>query len=300
MLKNKALTFIISVYAVSALYSLLYLAVPYDTNAGRYIITSVYMFIPFICAFVLAKFVYRTSVKESISLVFKWNEWYYFAVLAPILLAFLAFLFSLLIPGVRLAPDMAGMLGQFKEMMKPEQYDTAVKQAQHMREMFKSDYYYFWVGTLNAVFFGATINALFGFGEEAGWRGFLLKELKPMGFYRASLIIGLVWGIWHIPVILQGHNYGEHHIAGIFMMTGWTVLLSPLLIYAVNKTGSVVAAAVMHGVLNASPGIALAYIKGGNELTVGITGAAGFAALIVMNAGLFVYDRYFAKEKMII
>jgi hypothetical protein len=56
----------------------------------------------------------------------------------------------------------------------------------------------------------------------------------------------------------------------------------------------------MHGVLNASPAIAMAYIKGGNELTTGITGAAGFAALVVMNIGLFIYDKYFAGEKIIV
>lgn len=143
------------------------------------------------------------------------------------------------------------------------------------------------------------MNAIFGFGEEAGWRGFLLNSLKDKGFFKSSLIIGAIWGIWHIPVILQGHNYGKYRVIGVFMMTAWTILLSPMFTYVVKKTGSVLSAAVMHGVLNAAPGIALAYIKGGDELTIGVTGAAGFISLIVINAGLVIYDRFFAKEKVI-
>jgi membrane protease YdiL (CAAX protease family) len=44
---------------------------------------------------------------------------------------------------------------------------------------------------------GLTINALAALGEELGWRGLLLRELSPPGFWRVSLLTGLVWGIWH-------------------------------------------------------------------------------------------------------
>jgi membrane protease YdiL (CAAX protease family) len=301
MLKNKALTYTVFVYAVSALYSLLYLIFPLNDKSSPVsnIITPVYMFIPLICSVILSKLVYKESFRENISLKFKWNDWYFFALLIPIVLAFLAFGFSLLLPGISLAPDMAGMLGKFKEMLTPEQFEQAVKQSEHMKEVFKTDYYYLIVGALNAVVFGATINMVFAFGEEAGWRGFLLNALKDKGFFKASLIIGVIWGVWHLPVIIQGHNYGKYHVIGIFMMTAWTVLLSPLFTYVVYKTGSVLSAAIMHGVINAAPGIALAYIKGGDELTMGITGFAGFLGLIVINAGIFIYEKYFAEEKVI-
>lgn len=302
MLKNKALTFTLLVYAVTAVYSLLYLIFPISGEKTRFaagIITMIYMFIPLVCSAILSKLVYKEPFRESISLKFKWSKWYIFAVAAPVLLAFLTFGFSLIIPGVSLAPDMAGMLGKFKDMLTPEQFEEAVKQSQNMREIFKTDYYYLIVGAINAAVLGATINAVFGFGEEAGWRGYLLNALKDKGFFKASLIIGVIWGVWHLPVIIQGHNYGKYRIIGIFMMTAWTILLTPMFNYVVYKTGSVLSAAIMHGVLNASPGIALAYIKGGDELTIGITGAAGFMGLIVINAGIFIYEKYFAKQKVI-
>jgi len=67
---------------------------------------------------------------------------------------------------------------------------------------------------LHGLFAGDTLNALFGFGEEAGWRGYLLHEWKHMQFWKASLFIGLIWGIWHAPLILLGYNYPQHSPTG--------------------------------------------------------------------------------------
>ncbi|NIM48808.1 MAG: CPBP family intramembrane metalloprotease, partial [Gemmatimonadales bacterium] len=48
------------------------------------------------------------------------------------------------------------------------------------------------------------------FGEEYGWRGFLQDELVKLGTLRGVLLIGVVWGLWHFPVILRGvHTYPE-------------------------------------------------------------------------------------------
>jgi membrane protease YdiL (CAAX protease family) len=51
------------------------------------------------------------------------------------------------------------------------------------------------------------INSLFGLGEEIGWRGFLLPRLLPLGKPRAYLLLGVIWGIWHAPLIVVGFNY---------------------------------------------------------------------------------------------
>lgn len=153
MLKNKALTYTLAVYAVSAVYSILFLLFPIGdkTSYAGFAITSIYMFIPIICSAVLSKLVYKEPFRESIGLKFAWNNWYIFAIVAPLALAFLSFGFALLLPGVSLAPDMSGMLGKFREMLTPEQFDQAIKQSDNMKAMFKTDYYYLIVGALNAV-----------------------------------------------------------------------------------------------------------------------------------------------------
>ena len=41
-----------------------------------------------------------------------------------------------------------------------------------------------------------------GFGEEYGWRGYLLPRLMPLGELKATLIMGAIWGLWHLPVLI--------------------------------------------------------------------------------------------------
>ncbi len=291
MLKNRALTFIVTVFAVSALYSLLWIVFPYGKGAAGFILTAFYMFIPLGCTLVLQKVIYKEPLK-NIGFSFKWTPWYFLA-LIPIALAFLTFGISLLMPGVTYSPDMSGMMERFAKMMTEEQMKQGMEALTTIKD------YYLLIAVVQAVFFGITVNAVFAFGEEAGWRGFLIDALKDKGFLKISLITGLVWGIWHAPAILQGHNYPDNPVAGVFMMTLWCVLLSPFFTYVVIKTKSAFSAAFMHGVLNASPGITYAYVKGGSDLTVGMTGAAGMIALVILLILLFGYDRYFAKEKVI-
>ena len=78
------------------------------------------------------------------------------------------------------------------------------------------------------------------------------------------------------------------------------ILLSPLFLYITIKAKSVIAAAIMHGTLNATAALSLMTVEGGNELNVGATGLAGFIALIVITAGFFFYDKYSSKEKIML
>jgi hypothetical protein len=56
------------------------------------------------------------------------------------------------------------------------------------------------------------------------------------------------------------------------------------------------AAAVIHGSLNATAGLALVVVKGGNDLLVGVQGLAGFIVLAAVNIAIFIYERTFARE----
>lgn len=112
---------------------------------------------------------------------------------------------------------------------------------------------------------GVTINALFAFGEEYGWRGVLADELRPLGLLRANLVIGVLWGLWHAPIIiLMGHNYGDQWALGVPMMVAWTVPLTFLLTWVKERTGSVIAPAMLHGAYNGTIGIFALLMVGGN------------------------------------
>jgi membrane protease YdiL (CAAX protease family) len=261
-------------------------------RTGFMILGIIYMFIPTIAVLIVKKLIHREKIATDLLISFKINKWFFVAWLIIPVLAFLTFGISLLFPEVIYSPDMSGMFSRFESMMTPEQ-------AEQMRASVESlPLHPVWITLMQGLIAGITVNAIAGFGEELGWRGFLLKQFKDMNFIKASILIGFIWGIWHAPMILMGHNYPDHPVAGVFMMTILCILLSIIFLYITIKSKSVIAAAILHGTMNATNGISIMLIEGGNDLTVGMPGLAGFIALIIAIAVLFVYDRYISKEKI--
>lgn len=69
---------------------------------------------------------------------------------------------------------------------------------------------------------GVVVTSLFTFGEEFGWTGYLLPKLLPLGSWRAVGIYGVIWGLWHAPIVAGGFNYPGHPVAGILLMCAFT------------------------------------------------------------------------------
>lgn len=256
------------------------------------ILATGYMLVPAISAFIVTRLVHGEKIGKNLLVSFKINPWFFVAWLTPPLINFAAMGTALLFPEISYSPDMQGMFDRYEGVLSPEQMED-------MRfSMAVMPLHPLLMAVLQGLLAGITINAVFGFGEELGWRGFLVRQLKGKHFVAASVIIGAIWGIWHAPIILMGHNYPNFPIAGVFMMTAWCILLSPLFLYVTLKSGSVIAAAIMHGTLNATVGIGIMMLDGGNELMVGTTGLAGFIALAVVTLVFFLYDRYISRERI--
>lgn len=139
---------------------------------------------------------------------------------------------------------------------------------------------------LSAPIAGFTINGLFAFGEELGWRGLLQTELAPLGFVRASALIGVIWGLWHAPLILLGHNFPAHPRLGVLVMTVACVPLGIVMSWIALKSQTVLAAAVAHGTFNAASGAALMAVRGGEQIEVFVLGYAGILATALVAAVL--------------
>ena len=88
------------------------------------------------------------------------------------------------------------------------------------------------------------------FGEEYGWRGYLQNELIKLGRVRGVLLVGLIWGAWHWPIILMGVNYPGHPLLGVLLNTLNTIGIAVVLGFAVLKSGSVLLAAYLHGIMD--------------------------------------------------
>ena len=109
---------------------------------------------------------------------------------------------------------------------------------------------------LAAVTVGPLINSIPSLGEEVGWRGMLLPLLcERMSERRAAIVSGVIWGLWHAPIIAMGHNYGTGYpgfpVTGILTMVVACTSIGCLLSWLRLRSGSVWPCAVAHGAINA-------------------------------------------------
>ncbi len=278
-------------FAISWFMAILFVASGGKWNTpGAMAVGVAYMFIPMISAILVQKFIYKEPVKKPLGVSFKLNRWWLVAWLLPPLVALATLGVSLCMPGVEYSPEMAGLLERFREILPPEQLQQMESQTASL------PFHPLWIALIQGLIAGITINAVAGFGEELGWRGFLQREFSYMGFWKSSILIGLVWGIWHAPIILQGHNYPQHPAGGMFMMVIFCLLLAPIFSYIRIKSKSVIAAAIIHGSLNATAGLAIMVVGKGSDLIIGVTGLAGFIVLFIVNLCIFSFDRSLAKK----
>lgn len=103
------------------------------------------------------------------------------------------------------------------------------------------------------------------FGEEWGWRGYLLPKIaRRMGFLPAVLLTGLIWGLWHAPIIVAGHNYGMQYPgypwAGIAAMCVFCIVASALLSYITLKARSCWPAVLAHGAVNGTASVGVLFL----------------------------------------
>jgi membrane protease YdiL (CAAX protease family) len=132
---------------------------------------------------------------------------------------------------------------------------------------------------------GGLFNSLFAFGEELGWRGWLLPALRPLGTWPALILSGVIWGAWHSPIILLGYNFGRTDITGVLFMIGGCVAWGVLLGWLRLRSASVWPAVIAHGSLNAAAGMIVIFAAAQPDLALaGPLGVAGWivAALVVV------------------
>lgn len=237
---------------------------------------SLYMLFPMITV-IIVQHVNGEPVFKEIGVSFKINRWWFVGWLLMPIFNLAALGLSALLPGISYTTENPILLQSIEQMSEqiPNLNATML----------------LLITIVSGLTAGATINALFAFGEEIAWRGWLLKQFEGTSFLKTSLLIGVIWGLWHAPLILMGHNYPAHPIAGVFVMVAFCVALTPLIMYIRIKSKSVIAAAILHGTLNAGAGISLAYLTEYNDLIGGSTGLAGIFVLLLIDCVIFIFDK---------
>ncbi|MEG0751519.1 MAG: type II CAAX endopeptidase family protein [Oscillospiraceae bacterium] len=158
---------------------------------------------------------------------------------------------------------------------------------------------------VQAVLLAPLLNVVFCFGEEFGWRGYMLPKMLGSGIkiIPTLLLGGVVWGLWHAPLTWGvGHNYGSGYEGfpwlGILAMCGFCILLGTLFSFVTLRTRSCIPAALAHGGINgiASFGVYLMLSPEKNynpfvgPAPTGYIGGAAFAVTAVVLTLLLARD----------
>lgn len=93
------------------------------------------------------------------------------------------------------------------------------------------------------------------FGEEWGWRGYMMPKLTElMGKPAAVIVGGVIWGLWHAPLTVSGHNFGTDYDffpwLGILIMCVLCTLMNAFLTLLTERTNSIYSASFAHMVNN--------------------------------------------------
>jgi len=98
------------------------------------------------------------------------------------------------------------------------------------------------------VIFGFGVNFFANTCEEIGWRGFALPHLqKRHNALLATLIVGMLWGLWHLPLVFMAGSMSEYPFLWFISIAANAFIYT--CIYNSTK-GSVVLVALFHGSLN--------------------------------------------------
>jgi uncharacterized protein len=135
--------------------------------------------------------------------------------------------------------------------------------------------------------------ALLTWGEEFGWRGYLQIRLFANHPLRAAIATGLIWGIWHAPIILLGFQRYDNPWLGVLIFPVFTLWSSIILGWLRLKTGSLWSACLAHGATNAIGGslTTLLFLGGPNWIFVNYGGILAWIPFGVMCGWIILGDR---------
>ena len=259
-------------------------------SVGLNLFSVFYMFMPLLTALILQAFA-KEKFNHTGLVSFKLSWSWLVAWLLPVFMVAACIFVNGLMPGVTLQYNAEQLINQ---MNVPEEQQELVRD-----QIGKMPAAMMIVMVLfSGLIAGVTINAVAAFGEEYGWRNYLVGALRDVKFPKAALFIGVVWGVWHFPLILMGHNYPDNPHWGVLMMVAMCILLGVIELYFVLKAKSMIVAAIMHGTFNAVAGAYIYFTYGGNSLLNGMFGLSGFIVMAFAILCIWFFDKHISKDNI--
>jgi membrane protease YdiL (CAAX protease family) len=240
-----------------------------DDSLGAFATLTLMMAGPAVSAVICAFTFEKGRRIEALGLHFRPNRWWLFAYLVPLALGAISVAATVLLSDRTLADIGANAV------LAAEQAGQDVSQLRAIESYLPA------IILGQALIVGGIVNSVaLTFTEELGWRGYLHGLWRGSGFWRTSLATGVVWGVWHVPAIyLFGLNYPNDRALGLGLFVLFCVLLSPLMALVRDRGGSVWAAGILHGMINAIGGVTALALSNPAFPWNGIVGIGGYIAL---------------------
>lgn len=144
---------------------------------------------------------------------------------------------------------------------------------------------------------GASLGLLIHLGPEMGFRGYLLKELQPLGFLGANTIVGMVMGAWQSFFVIQFLPGWSNQFIPIFLtIMGFQLCIAFPAAWLSLRTRSVYASATFISVLQQVSGLMMLFLWNSNPYLTGVNGMAGMLILLTATAGIMYWDRRFVDR----
>ncbi|MGP9681422.1 lysostaphin resistance A-like protein [Brachybacterium sp. AOP3-A1-3] len=244
------------------------------------LVVGVGMFAPMAASIVVAKLVDRTSWRDATGLRFrgKWRRILLWAPLATLLVLALNVATAVIMVLRGVPGDLTGSTWAAEVSRTMAESGAAMPTAGAVALVL----------AISAL--GVLVTVVPALGEEIGWRGWLWRALKPMGTWRAIVLGGAIWSLWHLPVTLIGHNYtGLPRWAAVAMFIPACITLNYLFTAITERAGgNPIPSAFAHATLNSTLGLAIGVVAT-SETAAGLnwfldlpTGLTGIALITVV------------------
>jgi membrane protease YdiL (CAAX protease family) len=151
---------------------------------------------------------------------------------------------------------------------------------------------------LTKFFTAAVLDFVNAFGEEWGFRAYLLPKLfRKIGAIPSMLLSGLLSGLWYAPFVVMGYYYGSGNvgfpIVNIIAMCAFGCVTGIIYSYLSLRTGSIFPSVFAHSAVSVMMSQAALFTFDGGNYFVGpsTTGIIGGLPIIIV-AAIFIYDVY--------